>query len=294
MSFEKIGILHIGEMGYHWARLLCAHGATVLTCARGRSETTRKRCENAQVAQLDSLEDLVRDADVIVSIVIPSAALEVARGVARAAAGTKREGLLFVDANAISPMTADAIEAQLKPAGVTFIDGCIIGSAQRLEQASVYVSGSAAAQLEAFGELGLSVRVLGNKPGQASAFKVVYAGLTKGLAGLLTELLMGAKRFDLLDEILERYEESFPGLTKKVGQGIVSLPLHAGRRSEEMAELADTFRHFGLKPTVTPSIEKILQAVAALELGEPSATGERKGSLVETINLFADRGLLSR
>jgi len=293
MSFEQIGILNVGEMGYHWARLLRSHGATVLTYARDRSDVTRQRCENAQVEQLESLEALVGRADVIVSIVIPSAALDVARRVGAAALKVGREGLVFVDANAISPMTAGAIEAQLKPAGVGFVDGCIIGSAQRLEKASVYVSGPGAERLQDLGAFGLSIRVLGEKVAQASAFKVVYAGLTKGLAGLLTELLMGAKRFDLLDEILDRYEESFPGLTQKVGGGITSLPLHAGRRSEEMAELAETFRHFGLNPIVTPSIEGILKSIAALELGQPSGKGERTGSLVETIDLFAAKGLLS-
>ena len=293
MSFEQIGILNVGEMGYHWARLLRSHGATVLTYARDRSDVTRQRCENAQVEQLESLEALVGRADVIVSIVIPSAALDVARRVGEAALKVGREGLVFVDANAISPMTAGAIEAQLKPAGVGFVDGCIIGSAQRLEKASVYVSGPGAERLQDLGAFGLSIRVLGEKVAQASAFKVVYAGLTKGLAGLLTELLMGAKRFDLLDEILDRYEESFPGLTQKVGGGITSLPLHAGRRSEEMAELAETFRHFGLNPIVTPSIEGILKSIAALELGQPSGKGERTGSLVETIDLFAAKGLLS-
>ena len=103
-----------------------------------------------------------------------------------------------------------------------------------------------------------------------------------------------AKKFGLLEQILERYEESFPGLPKKVGQSIVSLPLHAGRRSEEMAELGETYRHFGLEPIVTPGVEALLKSIAALEVGEPSVTGERKGSLMETINLLSERGLLGR
>ena len=266
----------------------------MLTCARDRSETTRKRSQNAEVREVESLEALVNEVDLVVSIVVPSAALDVARQVADAAARTKRADLLFVDANAISPMTADAIGVELGRGGVHFVDGCIIGSAQRLEQAAVYVAGPDAERVKGLDALGLSMRVLGPKAGQASAFKVVYAGLTKGLAGLLTELLVGAEKFGLLDQILERYEESFPGLPKKVGQSIVSLPLHAGRRSEEMAELAETYRHFGLEPIVTPGIEGLLKSIAALEAGAPSATGERTGSLMDTIDLLAKMGLLNR
>ena len=31
MGLRRIGILSIGEMGYHWARLLTSHGVEVLT-----------------------------------------------------------------------------------------------------------------------------------------------------------------------------------------------------------------------------------------------------------------------
>jgi prephenate dehydrogenase len=43
MAFERIGILSIGEMGYHWAKILTGRGVEVLTYAKDRSETTRKR-----------------------------------------------------------------------------------------------------------------------------------------------------------------------------------------------------------------------------------------------------------
>jgi len=43
MAFQRIGILSIGEMGYHWARILTSRGVEVLTYAKDRSETTRKR-----------------------------------------------------------------------------------------------------------------------------------------------------------------------------------------------------------------------------------------------------------
>jgi len=128
--------------------------------------------------------------------------------------------------------------------------------------------------------------------GQASAFKIVYAGLTKGLQGLFVELLVGARKLGLLDEILERYDESFPGLAQKVGQSIVGLPVHAARRAEEMVELRRTFRHHGLQPVVVPSVGKLLRAIGDLKAGSASETGTRKGSLAETVELFFQMGLL--
>ena len=295
MAFERIGILSIGEMGYHWAKILTGRGVEVLTYAKDRSETTRKRAENVGVKCVPSMAALVKDADLIVSIVVPSAAKRVATKVATAAAKSGRRNLLYLDANAISPMTADEIGKVLQPSGVNFVDGCIIGSATKMDKgAVVYVSGPQAEKIQELEPYGFSVKVLGPTVAQASAFKVVYAGLTKGLQGLFVELLMGARRFGLLDEILKRYEESFPGLLDKVTSSIVGLRIHAARRAEEMDELKRTFGHHGMKAFMAPAAQKVLQSIAELDVGKASVTGGREGDLLETLELFFKKGLLQQ
>jgi putative dehydrogenase len=293
MSFQRVGILSIGEMGYHWARMLKEHGVEVLTSTRGRSEVTQKRAENAGVKPAP-LSRLVGEVDLIVSIVVPSAARKIAAQVAKALVKAGRKDCLYLEANAISPMTADAVGQILAQAEAGFVDGCIIGSAAKLSRAVVYVSGPRAEELRALKDFGFTVEVLGAKTGQASAFKIVYAGLTKGLQALLTELLLGARKFDLLQEIMRRYEESFPGLVGKVGGSIAALPVHAGRRAEEMRELGETFRHHGLKAVIAPATKKVLEQIAALDCGKASETGARDGDLLETVELFFSRGLLQK
>lgn len=293
MGFQKIGIMSIGEMGYHWAQLLKRHGAEVLTYDRNRSVVTRKRSENVGVQSTDTLAELCRRADLIVSIVVPSAAPKIAAEVAQAAAEVKRKGLIYLDANAISPMTADTIHSILSDHSVGFVDGCIIGSAAKMDSgAVVYVSGPEAARLMDLSTYGFAVQVLGNGTSQASAFKVVYAGLTKGLQALFVELLMGAKSFGLLDEILKRYEESFPGLLDKVSPSIIGLRTHAARRAEEMDELKRTYAHHGMQALLAPAIQKVLGSIAELDIRETSEKGVRKGNLLETLELFYEKGLL--
>ena len=106
MPFQRVGIMSIGEMGFHWAKLLKSHGVEVLTYDKDRGEVSRKRAENAGVTSVRSMNALVREAELIVSIVVPSAAKKVAGKVAKAALKTGRKDLLYCDANAISPMTA--------------------------------------------------------------------------------------------------------------------------------------------------------------------------------------------
>jgi putative dehydrogenase len=293
MGFHRIGIMSIGEMGFHWAKLLKTHGVEVLTYDKERGETSRRRAESAGVKSVASMAQLVEQAELIVSIVIPSAAIRVAEAVAKAASQSGRKSLLFLDANAISPMTADDIAAVVNPADVSFVDGCIIGSAARMGKGTVvYVSGRDAERVRDLERFEIPIRVLGANPSQASAFKVVYAGLTKGLQGLFCELLMGAQRFGLLNEIRAQYDESFPGLLEKISSSIVGLRIHAARRAEEMDELKRTFNHYGMTPLMAPAVQQVLEAIAALDLRESSATGTREGDLLGTLQLFYDKGLL--
>ena len=293
MSYKKIGILSIGEMGFHWAKLLKSHGVEVLTFDRDRGEVSRKRGENAGVKSVPSMAELVQSSELIVSIVVPSAAMPVATNVADAVNKSGRKNLLFLDANAISPMTADEIAALLDPAGVDFVDGCIIGSAAKLGKGTiVYVSGQQASRLKALESFNIPVKVLGPNTNQASAFKVVYAGLTKGLQGLFCELFMGARRFGLLKELSAQYEDSFTGLIDKVSSSIVGLRIHAGRRAEEMDELKRTFNHHGMESFMAPAVQKVLESIAALEIEKASESGARQGDLQETLELFYQKGLL--
>ena len=292
MSFSRIGILSIGEMGYHWARLLHDHGVEVLTYSKGRSEVSQKRAQNAGVRSVESLQDLVSECDLIVSIVVPSAAKKVARQVARTLDRVGKWQGLFLDANAISPVSAGEIQ-NLFGGNSCFVDGCIIGSATKMGKSSVvYVSGPEANRVRELKQAGISVAVLGQKIGQASAFKIIYAGLTKGLQSLFVELLLGARRFDLLEEILQRYEESFPGLPQKVAGTIAALPLHAGRRAQEMDELVRTYRLNGMNPVLAPATARLLRKIGSLQAGKPSETATREGDLRGTLELLFRLGLL--
>jgi hypothetical protein len=105
---------------------------------------------------------------------------------------------------------------------------------------------------------------------------------------------MGARKFGLLDEIRAQYEESFPGLLDKVSSSIVGLQIHAGRRAEEMDELKRTFNSHGLDSFMAPAAQKVLRAIAALNLGQASASGTRQGDLAETLELFYEKGLLQQ
>ncbi len=124
----RVGLLHPGEMGAAIGALLVDRGHDVLWCPQGRSEATARR---ATAAGLRGVEHVL-DAEAILSVCPPHAALDVARSLAGTSA-------LVIDANAVSPMTADRIGELI---GDRWADGGIVGPPPRREGTTrLYLSG---------------------------------------------------------------------------------------------------------------------------------------------------------
>ena len=133
----------------------------------GRSDTTGLRAGAAGFTDVDSVDELVRSCDVIISICPPAAAEKVARGVFDA--GFER---IFVEANAISPARMRRI-AELGP---RVVDGSIIAASG----INLYLAGDGADRVAAlFPEGDVKPIVLPGKVGAASALKMAFGGWNK-------------------------------------------------------------------------------------------------------------------
>ncbi|RMZ75508.1 hypothetical protein DV737_g5252, partial [Chaetothyriales sp. CBS 132003] len=107
-------------MGFGIAKLLISNDYTVTTCTAGRSQTTISRIHSASIKGYGTDTDFVGNSDIILSIVPPRDAVVTAQRVAKAAQddaaidarlarNASAEGLLYIDMNAISPMTSRRI-----------------------------------------------------------------------------------------------------------------------------------------------------------------------------------------
>ncbi|MFI5269379.1 MAG: DUF1932 domain-containing protein, partial [Chloroflexota bacterium] len=244
MHAATIGVLSPGEMGSSGGRVLAEGGKRVLTCLEGRGPGSAERARQAGFSCSPSLTALAGQADVIVSVVPPAAAEAVAQAVAAALQGGSRP--IYVDANSIGPETAERIGRTVTAAGADFVDGCIIGGARDLRGRSrFYLSGSSAAVAAQLLEP-LNVSILGGRPGQASAFKVLYAGVTKGLSAMGMELLAGAERLNVSAELMDKLRLDWPNVANFWSRNLPELAPRAKRRAQEMAELADTLEQLGI------------------------------------------------
>ncbi|MBI3247877.1 MAG: NAD(P)-dependent oxidoreductase [Deltaproteobacteria bacterium] len=290
-----IGILYPGDMGHNVARVLLEDGFSVVTTLAGRSERTRRLCAGTMIEVLDSLQQVCERADIVISIVPPAAATAAAADFVAAAAHLVHPPL-YVDANAISPMTTQEVGAIVTQAGIPYLDACIIGPARDVRgRCTFHVSGPDAQRFEACIGTSIKTRQLGDRIGQASAFKIAFSGLNKGLAALLFELTAAGKEFGFLDDLLQTYTALLPGIMQALEWLVPTYPLHSARRADEMAELADMLEHYGFSSVMASGARDTLAAVGKLRLAERHPErGEQDWTMREVIEAIARDGALRR
>lgn len=268
-----IGILSPGDMGHSIGAMLHAHGGRVLSCLAGRSERTRGLATKAGFEDVPTLEELVRDADLLLCVLVPAEAPAVAREVAAAIGreGTSRgKDLLYADCNAIAPRTVRGIGETILATGARFADVGIIGTPPRRGTATrFYASGDGAAEFDRLTP-GLDVRLLDGPIGQASGFKMCYGALTKGIQALGTELLIAARLMGLDEVLAAEQRESLPELRAHLERAVPSFPPKAYRWVGEMEEIALCFGDLGLTPRILQGASDLFGFVAATPLGKES------------------------
>jgi 3-hydroxyisobutyrate dehydrogenase-like beta-hydroxyacid dehydrogenase len=280
-----IALMSPGDMGHATGALLRRHGLRVITCLEGRSPRTRALAEQADIEPVADDDALVRDADLLLSILVPSQAEQLAR---RIAAALERTGapLLYVDCNAIAPQSARRIGALVEAAGARFVDAGIIGPPPKAgTRTRFYASGEHARGFAALRDFGLDVRPISPRPGDASAVKMCYAALTKGTTALMTQLSIAAERLGVTEALRQELSESQQQALERMARGVPAMIPKAHRWVGEMAEIAQTFEDCGLTPKTYLGAAEIYDLVARTALGNisPEQWREQSRSFEEII-----------
>jgi putative dehydrogenase len=232
-----VAVIAPGEMGSAVGRRLGEHGVRVLTSLAGRSDASAARARRAAFVSIDGDQPLVDEADMILSIVPPGEAVALAQRLAPALARAAKQPI-YVDCNAVSPETAERIGSVLSVAKCRYVDAGIIGPPPSATARTVfYASGASAHELERLGTLGLTVRVIDGPIGAASALKLSYAGLTKGITALGSAIALGAQRGGTTEALIRELKESQPTLVPYLARLPAMFP-KAYRWVAEMEEIA--------------------------------------------------------
>jgi 3-hydroxyisobutyrate dehydrogenase-like beta-hydroxyacid dehydrogenase len=233
----NIAILAPGAMGSAVARRLAEHGARVLTSLAGRSEATAKRATAAGMIAVDDAE--IAGADIILSIVPPAEAIALAQHLA-AVIVRHRKAPVVVDCNAVNVETVLNVEEIIASSGARFVDAAIIGFPPKPggEGPALYVSGTYAPDVAVLKQLGLDLRVIDGPVGAASALKMSYAGINKGLTAVGAAMVLAATRAGAADALRDELALSQPQILAKLVVALPDMVPKAYRWVAEMREIA--------------------------------------------------------
>ena len=285
---NTVGILSPGDMGHTVGNVLRQNGLRVITCLEGRSQRTQQLAEKAGIVDVPTYPQFVTEADLILSIMVPAQAMSAASMVAEALQQVDTT-LAYADCNAIAPQTVRKLGEIITAAGGTFVDASIIGPPPRTPGATrFYASGS---DLDLFSELnnhGLDVRALGEEIGLASAIKMCYASLTKGITALCTELLTAASVLGVSEALTAEFQLSQSALFERMEKGLPSMPPKARRWIGEMEEISATFAHVGLTPNILTGAADMYRFIGDTHLADlPPEARDEFPTLAELIEILA-------
>jgi 3-hydroxyisobutyrate dehydrogenase-like beta-hydroxyacid dehydrogenase len=271
-----VGLIAPGDMGAALGKVLTGNGVKVVTLLDGRSAETQARAKDAGMVGVD--EETLVGSDFVLSVLPSSEALPLANRLRPALAAAKRKPV-FVECNPLTPATLKEIEEIIASTNSPFVDGSIIGFKPRSDYPGpkIFVSGPEAHRVEVLGALGLRIQRLDAPVGAATALKLSYGAISKGIFAICSASILGATRAGAAAALFDELGKNQPGVMAFISHGITDMPSKTGRWVSEMQQIAG---YLG-----DDRIESELYRTIARFYGYLSA--DFQGSQVETKQLAA-------
>jgi L-threonate 2-dehydrogenase len=232
-----VAVIAPGMMGAAVGKRLADNGLKVLTSLNGRSQETIARAAASGMASASDKE--IAASDFILSILPPGDAVSLAERLMPALKASNSKPV-YVDCNAINPVTVERVAAVIAPTDCPFVDAGIIGSPPKPGDAGprFYASGPAAPRFGSLRQYGLDIRVLDGALSTASALKMSYAGITKGTQAIGAAMMLAASRAGTADHLYAELSSSQKEMLAWFKRGLSLMPPKAYRWIAEMHEIA--------------------------------------------------------
>jgi len=264
---KTITLMSPGEMGSPIAEQIINSGIKVISPLKNRSNQTRERAKKFGIEDSENLENSINESDLIISILVPDAAKELALNVSVISKKLNKE-IIFADLNAISPETVQNMGEILLGTKVKFIDGGIIGTPPKNNNIPrIYVSGKHSALFTKLDGLGMKVIDMSGDIGSASAMKMAYASITKGYSSLLIAAITLSIKTNNFEYLMKELEFSQTNVFNDLNN-LKSIPSKAHRWIGEMEEISKTFIENNITGDFHKASGSIYKNVSESKLGK--------------------------
>lgn len=222
------------------------------------------RAEQRKVKAHTDMKEALAGADVVLSLVVGSAAVKVGEE----AGCHLKPGQVLIDLNSISPDAKKRVgEALAKGGKADFAEGAVMARVPPYgHKVPILLAGKTADRAAALmNKAGMAIEAVGTEIGQACAVKMIRSIIVKGVEALLIESLTAAEKAGVRERILDSISETFPGIDwrQTATYYIGRTQQHGARRVTEMKEAAATLESFGLRPVLSTAISETIAAAHA-------------------------------
>jgi 3-hydroxyisobutyrate dehydrogenase-like beta-hydroxyacid dehydrogenase len=267
---------HIAFIGFGEAAQAMANGLSKVAAVKRLTAFDIRFSDSAQAADLQAkaearkviacttVADALTGADVVLSLVVGSAAAKVGTEAGR----HLKPGQIFIDLNSIGPDAKKQVgEALAKGGDAAFVEGAVMARVPPLQhKVPILLAGPAAERAAAMlTAAGMDIEAVGTEIGQACAVKMIRSIIVKGIEALLIESLTAAEKAGVRERIVDSISQTFPGINwrETATYYIGRTQQHGARRVTEMNEAAATLESFGLKPILSTAIAQTIGAAHA-------------------------------
>lgn len=287
MQHIKFALIGGGVVGQCYGRALIEQGHSLLGVWDVQPTPALEKMA-AAAGIFSGAGEWLGAADVVISAVFGSAALEVARQ----ALPCMRPGSLFVDMTTATPQDMARADGEAEQHGVGLVDVAITGAVNlRGSRTPLLCAGRQASRcVELFSGLGAPVRVVGSQPGDAAQLKLLRSIFAKGLEALTIECLTTAEVAGLRAELHEVLLDIDQTPLQVLMESLVATHIeHAPRRRSEVIEAAHLMRANGIEPLVLDGARALFERTAAALALQSAPTGSVEASLKWLIDCSRDK-----
>ncbi|NIS82738.1 MAG: DUF1932 domain-containing protein [Anaerolineales bacterium] len=255
MGVECIGVLGFGEVGSMFSNAMAERGARILVYDSLFEHEPGKQDLASRIQydgiELVTLEEMLSQSEMILSVVTTEVAEEVALQVAEQLLPRQ----IYVDLNSTSPAVKKRIGHAIEIAGASFVEGAILGAVGATGVATrVLMAGEkgeyVARLLKTYG---LNTMFYSAEVGKAATFKMLRSIFSKGLEALMLELMIAGNRAGIGDDLWADVTEFMSAHPFDVvaANWIRTHAVAYERRYHELVQVLQTMNEVGVEPIMT-------------------------------------------
>jgi 3-hydroxyisobutyrate dehydrogenase-like beta-hydroxyacid dehydrogenase len=200
-----------------------------------------------------SATDAAQASDIVIAAVTAASSVDAAHSVTPHLTGNP----YYLDINSVSPGRKQETAALLGDKA-RYVDVAIIAPIHpKLHKTAMLIAGPHAHGVAPLlTELGMEVKIAGDKTGTAAAIKMIRSVMIKGIEALTLETFIAATRAGLVEEVTASMKNNYPGLdwAKIAEYNVERMASHGERRAAEMEESARTLRELGIEPRMVEAM----------------------------------------